>query len=83
VHFCGKRQRPTGAPGGTFLQTVLTDSMILASWLRLLSGLDEICYTTSEVGEMSENASTGVWDASHSRKIHWIGNRLRGLFFGV
>jgi hypothetical protein len=29
-----------------------------------------------KAGEMSENASTVVWDARHSRKIHWVGQRI-------
>gem|GEM_PF-5446358 len=52
--------------------------------LRHLSGLDELCYTSSEAREMSGSTSTSVWSARRST-IHWIGpaNSLRGSFFGV
>jgi len=35
---------------------------------RLLSGLDEVCYTKLKAGEMSEDAPTVMWDARQALK---------------
>ena len=53
--------------------------------VRPLSGLDEVCYTISEAGEMSENASTIVWGTRHlkdslDRASEFL---VRIVFFGV